>query len=371
MSFRMFMGLGLLAGGLLAGCGEIQGPSLEMNFPDGHIEIGEIEQVDPFASLGPERIVVTNRGSGSISVIDAKTGALEGTYALPAGPNPPEPMYPVYVSKTRRVLVGDRANNQVVEFDPTNFSVTRTAPAGAGVFHMWIERRDGTQLWVVNDIDKAARVLDPRTLTTITTVPMPADLIAQGGKPHDVVVDPAGRYAYVSMIGVSGTTDYVLQFDTTTFAETGRAEVGDDPHLALHQSDPSLYVPCQGASQVFVLDRTSMSVLETIPVPGAHGAGMAWDGKTFYTSNISGGGVQALWAIDMTKEETVGPPVDSPYPSPHNIALTRNGRRLFLTHSSATSDKVTFYDLDGRNPTPRHAGEVTVGVNPFGIVYIP
>ena len=38
-------------------------------------------------------VVVANRGSGSISVIDAQTDELIDTIPLPAGDNPPEPMY--------------------------------------------------------------------------------------------------------------------------------------------------------------------------------------------------------------------------------------------------------------------------------------
>ena len=60
------------------------------------------------------RIVVANRGSGTISVIDVRTDTLTGDYALPAGPNPPEPMYVFYTPIRDRVFVGDRANNRVV-----------------------------------------------------------------------------------------------------------------------------------------------------------------------------------------------------------------------------------------------------------------
>src|SRR5688500_10771796 len=66
---------------------------------------------------GPGRqgnIVVANRGSGTISVIDVSTDEVVGTYALPAGPNPPEPMYVFYTPTRDRVFVGDRRNNRVV-----------------------------------------------------------------------------------------------------------------------------------------------------------------------------------------------------------------------------------------------------------------
>ena len=51
---------------------------------------------------------------------------------------------------------------------------------------------------------------------------MPADLVEQGGKPHDVILDPHhGRYAYVTMIGLTGP-DYVVKFSTESFEELDR-----------------------------------------------------------------------------------------------------------------------------------------------------
>ena len=66
-------------------------------------------------------IVVANRNSGSISVIDTKTDEVTGTYQLPASPNTAEPMYVVYDKRRHRVFVGDRANNQIVVFNSNNY----------------------------------------------------------------------------------------------------------------------------------------------------------------------------------------------------------------------------------------------------------
>jgi hypothetical protein len=180
----------------------------------------------------PGTFVTANRASGTISVVSASDGSVSGTYALPqsASDNPPEPMYVVYVALNNSVLVGDRANDRVVAFDAADYSVLGTASAGQGVFHMWVSGT-GTQLWVNNDIDNTASVIDPVTLTTVATVPMPADLVASGGKPHDVILSYDGSRAYVSMLGLAGPDDYVVQFETATFAEVNRAAVGQDPHV--------------------------------------------------------------------------------------------------------------------------------------------
>jgi DNA-binding beta-propeller fold protein YncE len=323
---------------------------------------------DQFPARG--RVAVANRGSGSISVIDARAGDLIDTYPLPAGPNAPEPMYVVYFPGMNRLFVGDRANDRVVAFDARTLAVEATVSTGTGVFHMWADSQDG-QLWVVADIDKTISVIDARTLEHMATVPIPADLAALGGKPHDVILDPQRPLAFATVLGIAGPNDYVVQFSTDTFEETGRAAVGKDPHLSLARQNDKLYVPAQNSSTVTVLDRESLAELDTIAVPGAHGAGMRRDGKVFYTTNLTGGGSGGLIGIDTTSDTVITPTTDTPYPVPHNIALTPDGHTIYVTHSGPTSDKVTIYSTVANDPRPVFAGEVTVGLNPFGITYLP
>jgi 3-carboxymuconate cyclase len=91
------------------------------------------------------KIVVANRASGTISVIDIHSDEVVDTIPLPAGPNPPEPMYVFYVPSHKRVFVNDRMNNRVVVFDARDFSVEDTVDTGAGPFHIWgIGRRDNS-----------------------------------------------------------------------------------------------------------------------------------------------------------------------------------------------------------------------------------
>ena len=316
------------------------------------------------------KIVVANRGSGTISVIDTKSDEVVGTYALPGGDSAPEPMYVVDGSVKNRVFVGDRANNQVVVFNARDFSVETTVQVGRGVFHMWGDPQN-KQLWVNNDIDNTSTVIDPNTLEVLATVSTPGDLVALGGKPHDVILDPTGTYAYVTVLGVeSGENDYVVQFSTDTFQEVGRAAVGKDPHVSLARQNNLLYVPAQNSNVVTVLNRETLETVAEIDVPGAHGAGMAGNGKVFYTTNLPGGGTDGLFAIDTRTNTVIGGGVDTPYPVPHNIALTPNGHKLYVTHSGDTANKVTIYTAKQNDPEPVYSKEVTVGLNPFGLAYI-
>lgn len=227
------------------------------------------------------------------------------------------------------------------------------------------------QLWVNNDIDNTSTIIDLRTLEVLGEAVTPADLVAAGGKPHDVILEPRGRYAYVTVLGVKGMNDYVVQYSTETFEEVGRAAVGKDPHVSVTPRNNNLYVPCQDTNDVYVLDRETLATVTVLDVPGAHGAGMPRNGRYFHVTNISGGGNEALWRIDTHTNTVVGMPTDSPYPVPHNIALTPGGNKLYVTHSGGVSDKVSIYSVSPRTGSPTLIGEATTGFNPFGLAYVP
>lgn len=318
---------------------------------------------------GKGKIVVANRASGTLSVIDVRTDTVFATIELPGGDQPPQPMYVVHAAKAGRVFVGDRANNRVVVLDDETFSIEGTVPTGRGVFHMWGDPADG-QLWVNNDIDNTVTVIDPVSLDILATVALPADLVAQGGKPHDVILDPSGRAAYITMLGLAGVNDYVVKFSTESFAELARAGVGKDPHVSLTRRNRLLYVPCQNSNAVYVLRRKDLSLAKLIEVPGAHGAGMPRNGRTFYTTNISGGGVNGLYAIDTRRNQLLEPAVDTPFPVPHNLALDLRGRKLYVTHSGATSDQLSVYRINRKTRLPEYLTSLTVGFNPFGLAFV-
>ena len=320
------------------------------------------------------RIVIANRASGTISIIDAATDQVSETIQLPAGDNTPEPMYVYWSILANRVFVGDRANDRVVAYNADDFSFEGTAATGAGVFHMWGDPAGRKQLWVNNDIDNTTTVIDPTTLNVLATVPTPADLVAQGGKPHDVLVGHFGRFAYVSVLGLSGNNDYVVQFDTRNFQEIGRAPVGKDPHFTFSPFNPNLYVPCQGADEVFVLNPRNLNERTRIPVPNAHGAMAMLNGKKVYITNISDGGTDGLFTLNGRRNQVLSS-TDTPFVVPHNIALSYRyaarrivADKLYITHSGGTANQVSVYDI--RSGTPIHITNVTVGLNPFGLAFV-
>jgi DNA-binding beta-propeller fold protein YncE len=192
-----------------------------------------------------------------------------------------------------------------------------------------------------------------------------------GGKPHDVVLEQNGSSAFVTMLGFAGSGDYVVKYSTDSFTETGRALVGKDPHVSLARQNGLLYVPCQNTNEVIVLDRATLDEVDLLSVPGAHGAGMSRNGKVFYTTNLPGGGTDGLFAIDTRTNSVIGDPADTPAPVPHNIVLTPNGKKIYLTHSGATNALVTVYVATRQDAVPSYVTSVPVGSNPFGLAYVP
>lgn len=339
----------------------------------------------------PGRVIVANRTSGTLSIIDEKTGTLLKNVSV-AGKfaRPPEPMYVNYVAKLNRLLVNDRANNQIIALDADNYRVLDTAPIGAGAFHMWTGG-NGKQTWAVNDVDKTISVIDPKTMDSLLDedLPIPSDLKDKGGKPHDILLDKNGKYAFATIVGVGGSTDkdVVLQYSTKTFKEIARYEVGKDPHVGILNNGKQLYVPTQNASKVYVLDPAKkLALLKEIDVPGAHGATWSPNNKFFYTSNLpavanGNGNKDALWTIDtktMAVVNSTAFPDKTTYPdlkAAHNLTINSNGTKLYLTHSGhedgdSTGD-VSIYDINATDGQPILKSVVSVGINPFGITYVP
>ena len=325
------------------------------------------------ASKGGQ-IVVANRSSGGISVIDATTNQILQEVPLPfnpgAGDMPPEPMYISHISSKGEVAVGDRANNRVVFFDQKTYQVTGTVATGSGVFHQWANL-GGNQLWVNNDIDNTVTIINPLNKTVTTTLDV-AGVFSGDDNPHDVILSPDGASAFVSFQNVTTTNDGVAKFSTDDFSVLDTIEVGLDPHLSVTAANNFLYVPAQDSNVVQVFDRDTLDLVTEIDVPGAHGAGMSPDGQTFYTTNLPGGGDNGLFAIDTTTNMLVGDTdgVNTFTPVPHNVAVTGDGKKLFVSHSGGSSSTVSVYTLDDPS-LPVFQESITVdGFNPFGILFI-
>ena len=272
------------------------------------------------------------------------------------------------------VLVGDRANNWIVVFDGSNFSVKRIIPAGTGIFHQSAPSA-GTQLWVNNDIDKTITVVDLKRLYAVKTIPIPSDL-AENYIPHDLTLTWDSKAAFATYLGGEATEeDVIIKYDTETYTEVARAYVGKDPHVTTTFRTNTLYVAQQGSDQVSFLSQDDLTpVAPPVTVPDAHGTIMfAPFDDVLYVSDIADDANEdrGLYAISLETNEIIGKTLDSQRKKSlpgvyHNLAGT--GERLFVTHTG--SNIVSVWNTKGDNVVPKLRRTVQVGENPFGLCFV-
>ena len=114
--------------------------------------------------------------------------------------------------------------------------------------------------------------------------------------------------------------------------------------------------------------------VQTIAQPGAHGVFLpAWT-RTLLVTDLTGGGTDGLVAFRILgRHPQVADRIDTPAPVPHNIAASRFGERIFVTHSGATSTKVSIYRLHGGlfgSARLQSIGVVDACTNPFGLAVV-
>lgn len=313
----------------------------------------EQETFDTKKGQGPQKeeiVVVANRGSGSISFIDAISDNVLTTLAIAGS----EPMYVVYVPARDRIYVGDRAQNKIHVINPATREVESAIDVGSGVFHMWADG-NGNQLWVNNDVDQTTSVIDLNSNTVIETISI-------GAKPHDVFVTEDGSRAFISILDPSGP-DKVFMYSTSTFQKTGEQDVGDDPHLYHLSRKDKLYVPCQ-SGKVYALDGSDLSVLNDNDYAGAHGIYGTLNQNNIFVTNISGA---QIYSINTIKDEQIGDPAASE-PIPHNLVVNKKASKLFVTHSGGAANTVSVFDV-GPQKGLTFSTTITIGTNPFGLAY--
>jgi YVTN family beta-propeller protein len=133
--------------------------------------------------------------------------------------------------------------------------------------------------------------------------------------------------------------------DTRSEQKMGEVAVGEDPRvLALSADGRRLYVTCQGAATLVVLDARRMSVLAGIPV-GAEPYGVAADGRgLLYVASAATAAVEVIdpgvlarppRARGVSREPAYAGRVLASIPvgpRPKGLALSPDGSRLYVTH---------------------------------------
>ena len=109
------------------------------------------------------------------------------------------------------------------------------------------------------------------------------------------------------------------------------------------------------------LDRARLAAEQAVASPLLDGVDLS--GARGVIVNIT-----ANRSLKLRETNEVINTMDTPYAVPHNIALTPDARRLYITHSGGSSDKVSVFQV-GRGGQLTPAGDITVGFNPFGLSF--
>ena len=267
-------------------------------------------------------------------------------------------------------------------------------------------------LVVLNKSEHTASLIDPDSGKTLARLPV-------GRGPHELIVSPDGRTAYVSNFGrynnpcpagdtmcqKAGNTITVIDLAGRTVKTTYDYGTNTGQHGSVISRDGKL---------LWVTSETPQSLLEIDAATGkivnqwmtkqerSHLVVVTPDEKKFYVSNTVSGSVTAIdrasgaakvipvgkgteaitispdgsevWvglpvdnklAIISTAKDEVVETIDSGGAQPQRIRFTPDGRDVWVSH--VRDDKLTVIDAKTRKPV----ANVSVGKRPQGIVFSP
>jgi len=179
------------------------------------------------------------------------------------------------------------------------------------------------RLYVVNNVSSSVSVIDLATLGAVAEVPA-------GERPHDVNVDPRGRYFYVTVLFTEASDDLLQIFDVNTNAFVASVVTGHQPvHVVPDHSGERLYVSNEAASTLSVISVPEFKVIETVKLKGRgpHGHVLTPDGRFVLTPNLRSGDVSR---VDLARHQ-----VDRielpPGARPMAMGITGDGKVAFVT----------------------------------------
>ncbi len=262
------------------------------------------------------RVIVTNQSIGTLSVIDAATGApTADRVAVPGGPNgvAATPDGTAYVSQT--------AAGTVAVLDPA-FRLVRTITVGRFPGGLAL---GGGGLFVGNTGDGTVSVVDTAS-GSVVGAPIPV-----GAQPSGLATSPDGTRLYVADSG----SDDVTVIDTATRAVVATVPVGRAPS-ALVADARRIFVADRGDGTITVLDAATLRVSAKVGVGnGPSAVALSPDGALLYVTDADGGAAQAVDVATLR----AGPPT-AVGAGPGAVAVSRADGRVWVVCRDATQVSV-------------------------------
>jgi len=244
----------------------------------------------PFSgiAISPDGSRVYLTDGGNVRVVDGSTHAFLTSIAMGGQ------VQGIAINSTgTRVYVANRGLNRVDVIDTSSNSVIANAPA-SGVWGI-IVSPDNSRVYTGNFFSDTVTVIDTTTNSVVTTISLPAS-----SGPRELAMTLNGTKLFVGMFN----TYSVAVIDPATNTYTGSIGTGCSPHsMVLHPSGNPLYVSHDCADYVSILDTTTSTVTDSIPVSANAGIAITPDGSRLWTAR--GNVPYALNVIDTSTHAIV------------------------------------------------------------------
>ncbi len=255
--------------------------------------------------------------AGAVLRLDTQSGAVTATIPIPQAP----PEMVTFAPDGSRAYVSayteDFSADFIVTVDTATDAPIGAVPVGRGPYAA-ATSRDGRLLYVPYYDEHHLDVLDTATGATLARIP-------GAPCPHWVAVTSDDR-AYTT----NHFSDLVTVLDLRTNTVTTTIPVGDGPHsLELSPDGTRLAVVDYVAGDLQIIDTTTDTVVSTVAGVGAGPQDVTYapDGRHLYTADVDDGTV----AVVDTQSGAITARIQSGT-SPTSIAVTPDGRRAFVTN---------------------------------------
>jgi YVTN family beta-propeller protein len=281
----------------------------------------------------------------TVSVIDTTSNTVIASIQAPS------PIGIAITPDATKVYVTSEFSNKVSVIDTATNLVTAEIPVGFEPVDLAITP-DGTRAYVVNLFGRRISVIDTATDTVIQTL--------FTGTPSDITITPDGSRAYVNL-NDAGHSDVVV-FDPST--NTGLARIMlccASFHLAASPDGKLVYVTREGG--ISVIDTTTNTVIDNIPITSPRGVAFTPDGSRAYVTTLDGPGPNNVAVIDTATKAVIASVVVGFVPL--GVATTFDSKRAYVTNFD--SDTVSVIDT----ATNLVIATIPVGSGPIGIAITP
>jgi YVTN family beta-propeller protein len=262
-------------------------------------------------------------------------------------------MAPDAPASARTLLyVGNSQGDDISVIDVAGKTLLTTIKVGALV-HGVCAPADGRRAYATIESNHTVQVIDTLTNSVSATIPLP-------GRPNECAVTADGKYLVVPLLAPANSA---VVIDTASRQIVKTFEVRHPHNCFTPEGGSNTIVYCEARDNFYIsrIDLRKMEITNNVKVAGdPRPFAITADEKTLYTALSGLHGFATIDIANQTMSQTVLPPmpwmnckVEPPNTPVHGIALTRDGRKLWIT--SVSDAGIYVYDLATKTLSPRIA----------------